>query len=576
MKTKANFSSLSEEAQHQKVAIYIRVSTHWQIDKDSLQVQRRELMAYAEMVLGIKDHVIFEDPGYSAKNTDRPDYQNMMARLRSGEFTHLLVWKIDRISRNLLDFASMYAELKSLGITFVSKNEQFDTSTAIGEAMLKIILVFAELERQMTAERVTAVMISRANNGQWNVGRVPYAYDYDKGSKTFSINPTERRVYDRIVDLYEKKQSVVAVARYLNEHGISTRAGGEWSTAAVHKCLKNPWYVGDYRYNVHSDGMGSARRDPEEWVTIENHHEPVIDRDRFDSIQVMLQRNKRGGNMAGRTIEKKHIHIFSGLLRCGECGSNMTATLDKLRVSGWRPSLYGCATHRRNKDRCKSKYITDVTLGPFVFNFIANIVRARGRIGERTTIKQLQRTLLSGEALKGVTAINDDALEELRDMLLVRRNSFEYQSKRTDATPSPETAEMENLRKRRQQYETALGRLRSLYLYSDNGMSEKDYIIEKQRISVDLEAIERRMAELTAAGAVRIYNRNELFEVASYFIMAQKLLSDDYIDYTNYISKADPAIPRAFIRSVVREIVVTDGEVESIDFQSGIKCIFTR
>lgn len=184
MKAKVNFSSLSEEAQPQKVAIYIRVSTHWQIDKDSLQVQRRELIVYAEMVLGIKDYVIFEDPGYSAKNTDRPDYQNMMARLRSGEFTHLLVWKIDRISRNLLDFASMYAELKSLGITFVSKNEQFDTSTAIGEAMLKIILVFAELERQMTAERVTAVMISRANNGQWNGGRIPYVYDYNKDSKT--------------------------------------------------------------------------------------------------------------------------------------------------------------------------------------------------------------------------------------------------------------------------------------------------------------------------------------------------------------------------------------------------------
>jgi DNA invertase Pin-like site-specific DNA recombinase len=145
-----------------KVAIYIRVSTHWQVDKDSLDVQRRELQAYAQMVLRINDFVVFEDAGYSAKNTDRPDYQKMMARLRSGEFSHLLVWKIDRISRNLLDFSSMYAELKSLGIAFVSMNEQFDTSTAIGEAMLKIILVFAELERNMTAERVTAVMLSRA------------------------------------------------------------------------------------------------------------------------------------------------------------------------------------------------------------------------------------------------------------------------------------------------------------------------------------------------------------------------------------------------------------------------------
>ena len=147
-----------------KVAIYIRVSTKWQVDKDSLPLQREELPKYAELVLGIKNYEVFEDAGYSAKNTDRPAYQRMMARVRSGEFSHILVWKIDRISRNLLDFASMYQELKDYGVTFVSKNEQFDTSTAIGEAMLKIILVFAELERNMTSERVTAVMLSRAEH----------------------------------------------------------------------------------------------------------------------------------------------------------------------------------------------------------------------------------------------------------------------------------------------------------------------------------------------------------------------------------------------------------------------------
>ena len=167
-------TSISERLKKFRVAIYIRVSTRYQVDKDSLQVQRRELITYSEMVLGVSDYVIFEDAGYSAKNTDRPDYLRMMDRLRTGEFTHLLVWKIDRISRNLLDFASMYQELKTLGIAFVSKNEQFDTSNAVGEAMLKIILVFAELERQMTSERVTAVMLSRAGNGQWNGGRIPY------------------------------------------------------------------------------------------------------------------------------------------------------------------------------------------------------------------------------------------------------------------------------------------------------------------------------------------------------------------------------------------------------------------
>lgn len=132
-----------------KAALYIRVSTHYQIDKDSLPFQRRELINYSKYVLGIDDLEVFEDAGYSGKNTDRPKFQEMMSRIRDGEFTRLLVWKIDRISRNLLDFCDMYEEFKKYNITFISKNEQFDTSTAMSEAMLKIILVFAELEKSL-------------------------------------------------------------------------------------------------------------------------------------------------------------------------------------------------------------------------------------------------------------------------------------------------------------------------------------------------------------------------------------------------------------------------------------------
>ena len=170
-----------------RVAIYIRVSTNHQIDKDSLPLQREELINYAKYVLNIEDYEVFEDAGFSAKNTDRPGYQSMMKLVRTDVFSHILVWKLDRISRNLLDFAAMYDELKRLDVTFISKNEQFDTSTAMGEAMLKIILVFAELERKMTSERVTATMLSRAANGKWNGGRIPYGYSYDFEERIFSI-----------------------------------------------------------------------------------------------------------------------------------------------------------------------------------------------------------------------------------------------------------------------------------------------------------------------------------------------------------------------------------------------------
>ena len=105
-----------------KVAIYTRVSTDHQIDKDSLPMQRKDLIAYSQLIIGTDDYEIFEDAGYSGKNIARPGFQVMMERVRKKEFTHVLVWKIDRISRNLLDFAQMYAELKKLGVAFVSKN----------------------------------------------------------------------------------------------------------------------------------------------------------------------------------------------------------------------------------------------------------------------------------------------------------------------------------------------------------------------------------------------------------------------------------------------------------------------
>ena len=211
---------ITDKLDQVRVAIYVRVSTHYQVDKDSLPVQKEELVAYAKYVLNANSYEIFEDAGFSEKNTDRPDFQQMMSRVREGEFSHVLVWKLDRISRNLLDFAAMFDELKRLGVTFVSKNEQFDTSSAMGEAMLKIILVFAELERKMTADRVTAVMISRAGNGQWNGGRIPFGYSYDKSTETFSVNEQEASVVLRMYDLYEETHSLLQVAKSLNASGI--------------------------------------------------------------------------------------------------------------------------------------------------------------------------------------------------------------------------------------------------------------------------------------------------------------------------------------------------------------------
>ena len=557
-----------------KVAIYIRVSTHYQIDKDSLQVQRRELIAYAQMVLGIQDFVIFEDPGYSAKNTDRPDYQKMMDRLRTGEFSHLLVWKIDRISRNLLDFANMYQELKNLGVTFVSKNEQFDTSSAIGEAMLKIILIFAELERNITSERVTAVMLSRAENGQWNGGRIPYGYDFDKKEKVFSLNPIENKIYNLILDLYEQYQSVLYVTRYLNDQGFRTRSGKEWTTTAVYKILTNVFYTGDYLYNVHKGGKGTDKRSDAEWVRIEAHHVASVSYERFDRIQFILKRNKRGGVPEGETYIKKNIHVFGGLVSCGKCGSNMSATLDRRRADGWRPSIYGCSKRRHNDTKCRNKYISDIILGPFVFNYIANIIRSKDAVNAKTGLDALEKKLLRGSVFYDVESIGAEGLGQLLDLMQAGSTGIEYRPPRVLEKSAASISEREVLQTRKRKHEIALNRLKTLYLYGDSEMAEKDFIIEQKRIMDQINEIDEALHSMKDEDDGPLAD-DEFIEKASYFIMVQKLLDDRTVDYEKYIRRIDPMVPRAFLRSVISKITVEDGRVASIEFKNGMVHTFS-
>ena len=567
--------NISEKLAAKKAAIYIRVSTHWQIDKDSLKVQRRELIAYVELVLGITDYEVFEDPGYSAKNTDRPDYQAMMERIRTGEFTHLVVWKIDRISRNLLDFAYMYDELKRLGVTFVSKNEQFDTSTAIGEAMLKIILVFAELERNMTSERVTAVMLSRANNGQWNGGRVPYGYSWDKESGTFAVVEQEAKVANRMAELYEQYQSLLYVVKYMNDAGITTRNGKAWTPTAVRKILTNPWNIGHYVYNVHSGGKGTEKRSEDEWITVEDHHPAILDERLFYRIKFLLTRNKRGGVPASKTYVRKNIHIFGGLLRCAKCGSNMIANQDRRRANGIRPSIYACGSRRRKQTSCANKYISDMVLGPFVLNYVANIIRAAKSYDGSSDTELLSKKLLAGEAFSDVDSINEDALVELISAFNAADGAEEYRPQLALSGADGTITEADTLKSRKNRIENALSRLNALYLYDENAMPQKDFVMQRADLSKQLEQVNSRLSEIQGRGEDAEVTSDSFIMKASYYIMANKLIEGGYIDYEKYIRAIDPAVPKSFLASVIDHIDADDGRVTAITFKNGIEHRFT-
>lgn len=556
-----------------RVAIYVRVSTTYQIDKDSLPMQRQDLIAYAKLMLNTDDYVIFEDAGYSGKNTDRPKFQEMMSQMRQGAFTHLLVWKIDRISRNLLDFATMYKEVKDLGVVFVSKNEQFDTSTAMGEAMLKIILVFAELERNMTSERVTATMISRASNGLWNGGRVPFGYDYDPETKEFSINEAEADVVRLIHDSYESMRSLVRESRMLNEKGLRTRAGNLWNPVSLFIILHNIFYCGDYRYNVLKEGDRRKVKDESEWITVSDHHIPIVEREQKERVIAMLDANKRLDRKRNTYKSEKYVHVFSGLLFCGNCGDAMGATPAAAKKD-WQYSKYTCSTRRKLASACDGKFTSDPIVGEFVFNYVLNMLNAQKNFSDIHNPGELQSALLTGNTFSHIDHIEKDGLNDLYNMLASGKIKGAVFGKSAMVKKKKVVSELTRLRNEKQKIERALDRLTNLYLYSEDAMSESEFIIQKSRLTNSLDEVNEQIGFSNSDEWNQSVSDEEFVRRASEFIIAQKLTDRNYISYKRLATTVDTAVIKSFVQSILDSIIMDAGQVRQIIFKNGLSHTF--
>ncbi|WP_196602130.1 recombinase family protein [Pectinatus frisingensis] len=552
-----------------KAAIYRRVSTLHQADKDSLPMQRNDLINYAKYVLNINNYEVFTDAGYSGKNTDRPAFQDMMQRVKNGEFSHILVWKIDRISRNLLDFSSMYATCKSLRVIFVSKNEQFDTSTAMGEAMLKIILVFAELERNMTSERVSATMISRANDGHWNGGRVPFGYFFDKISKTFAIKNDEAAVIHNIYDTYEREHSVVNTTQIINESGSRSRRGYKWTPTTTNIILRNPFYVGVLRYNRQSESQSTFKlKDKSEWIIIPDHHPAIIGKKQFELCATWLKKNQRIHGVAGHS-QRKNIHIFAGLIHCGYCGSLMIATLGRKFTSGYRPSMYICSEKRISK-KCKNKYVNDTTVGGFVFNYVSNLLHLQESFSPIYTESDIEQLLLKGDSFAHVSAINRLTLSTLRNTLLENKcGHIEYEHPSIKNHSVSSLQETTSLQVDLDKQKRALERLEELYLFSDDSMPQKDYLQKCQRFRNNIDELSKKLNESKKDSIFVTSLSDEKFIEKAIALLFNKSMQNGCIDFQKLVMDTGNRILKDFINSIVSDIIVKDGLILQIDFHNG-------
>ena len=311
----------------------------------------------------------------------------------------------------------------------------------------------------------------------------------------------------------------------------------------------------------------------DEWVLVENHHPAIVAPERQAAVGVILESKRYNKNA---TYQRKNVHVFAGLLTCGCCGSTMAATTDKVRADGWRPSMYICS-RRRKSDDCTNKYVSDVSLGPFVLNFFANLIKASNSFGRTTSIETLEKKLLRGEALSHVDHIERPGLEELYNHLRSGFDEKRFEPPSIAATEaSADLSERDLLLSEKRRLERALNRLKTIYLYGDDEMASKDFNIERERITKALSEVDSRINALDIANAFDLSLSDEAFmQKASQFILTQQLLDKRYVNYERFIRKIDPKIVKDFLNETVSNFSIKDGLTTSILLKNGIELRFS-
>lgn len=318
------------------------------------------------------------DRGYSGKNTNRPAFEQLLADVRQGKVARVIVYKLDRISRSILDFANMMQLFQQHRVEFVSSTERFDTSTPIGRAMLHICIVFAQLERETIQKRVTDAYYSRCKKGLYMGGRVPYGFARQQtvldGVRTsmFVPVPQEAQQVQLIYSLYaDPANSLGDLVRYLNAHGHKQLRGGMWSTARLSEMLRNPVYVradaavydffkeqGAQILNPAADftgyngcylykGAGGEGRSPSDLsgreVVLAPHEGLVSSRD-WLRCRLRCQQNRRS-----TTTCKAKSSWLLGKVKCGRCGYGLSVVKSDTR---WQRYFVCSAALASKKQRC--------------------------------------------------------------------------------------------------------------------------------------------------------------------------------------------------------------------------------
>jgi site-specific DNA recombinase len=376
-----------------KAAVYCRVSTDEQREKQSIDTQLDFATRYAALH-EITVVEVYKDDGVSGGIPCgiRPEGGRLLADAKAGKFDLLLVYRVDRLSRSLVDLLQTSQMLEDCGITLQSMTEPFDTSTPIGKFVLQLLGMLAELEKANIRDRSVTGSMRIAREGKWLGGLAPLGYKVEKDGSSncgrLVVDPEGAALIHKIFTLYvEDRLNLCQVADLLNAEGIplqaTMRGGGTmgkiWHNSSIHRILTNRTYIGENFYNkrkaMRRNGqiVGREKTQPEERVV--RPTPPIIDPEVFAQAARILKENK------DTPANAKREYLLRGLMKCAICGSS---------YSGVSPSdrnvyYYKCINymHGSKADRCPSAMVRGDLLEADVWADIVNFAKNPGKVLEK-------------------------------------------------------------------------------------------------------------------------------------------------------------------------------------------------
>jgi site-specific DNA recombinase len=359
---------------------YERKSTSEGLGKDfnSIDAQRETIRNHIRTQGWEHVPTDYSDGGFSGGNLERPGLQRLIADIKARKVDVVVVYKVDRLSRSLIDFARLMELFLEHGVSFVAVSQQIDTSTSMGRLMLHVLMSFAQFEREIISERTRDKIAASRRKGKWIGGRPVLGYDVNRDTKKLVVNPGEAAQVKSIFELYLEYGALLPVVEELRRRGWvnklwttkkgHTQGGLAFTKTSLHYTLTNVVYAGKVGYlkEVH-DG----------------EHDAIIDAATWQKVQRLLQRNGRTG---GAAVRNKYGALLKGLLHCKPCRCAMSPTHS---TKGNRRYRYYVCTHAQKTgwNSCPSKSIPAGEIERFAIDQIRHVARNPDLV--RETLQQI-------------------------------------------------------------------------------------------------------------------------------------------------------------------------------------------